>query len=270
MPAPRAFAPRAFAPGAQAAPDHAGIPHSAPGANVAQANVAQAEIARFAALAREWWDPAGPMAMLHRMNPARLSWAIARAAARGLTPPGPVLDVGCGAGLAAEGLARRGFAVLGLDASAELIAVARAHAGATWPHLSYRAATIEELAAEGARFPLITAYEVIEHVPDPASFLATLAELLSPGGLLVLSTLNRTLASLVLAKWMGEYVLGWVPRGAHEWRRFLRPEELEGLGGRAGLVLDDLAGLSFDPLRRRFTLSRDLRINYLIAFHRPF
>jgi len=158
--------------------------------------------------------------------------------------------------------------VLGLDASAELIAAARAHAEGL-PRLSYRAVTLEELAAEGASFPAITAFEVIEHVPDPEAFLATLARLLAPGGLLVLSTLNRTLASLVLAKWLGEYVLGWVPRGAHDWRRFLSPAEIERLAGRAGLLLDDLAGLVFDPLRRRFTLGRDVRINYLLSLYRP-
>lgn len=229
-----------------------------------ESNVSATEIARFDALAAQWWNPAGPMRALHRMNPLRIAWAQERFRERLGVRPLRLLDIGCGAGLAAEALARAGHDVLGLDAAPETIEVARRHAAAGMT-LAYRCGTAEDLGAEGARFDAITAFEVIEHVPDPRAFLATLADLLAPGGVLVLSTLNRTKRSLVFGKYVAEYVLHWAPPGAHDWRRFITPAELDAGLGAAGLALFDLGGMVFDPFRQRFYMARDVAINYLAA-----
>jgi 2-polyprenyl-6-hydroxyphenyl methylase / 3-demethylubiquinone-9 3-methyltransferase len=243
-------------------------------------SVVDAEIARFAALAGTWWDPAGPMRPLHAMNPVRAAWIMERiraehrAAAPGAADRGTevrkarVLDVGCGAGLLAEALARAGCAVLGIDAAAELIGAAETHAAsrkrADPPlDLTYRATTAEALAAEGARFPVITALEIIEHVADPAAFVATLASLLEPGGMLFLSTLNRTNRSWLTAKLGAEYLLRLLPVGTHEWRHFITPPELARLCREAGLRLAETAGLSFEGPGLRFRVSRDLSVNYI-------
>ena len=239
--------------------------------NMAEArsgSVIPTEVARFDALAARWWDPKGPMRPLHAMNPLRVGWVETRARAR--LGPGPVrlLDVGCGAGLAAEELARRGFDVLGLDAAGEAIEAARAHAAGQGLPLAYRIGTAEDLAAEGASFPVITALEVIEHVADPAAFLRTLAALLTPGGLLVLSTLNRTARSFLVAKLGAEYVLRLLPTGTHDWRRFVTPAELAAAGRAAGLRTTDVAGMVLDPLAGRWRESRDTGVNYLAAMAR--
>ncbi len=228
--------------------------------------VSAAEVARFDALAARWWDPHGPMRALHRMNPARVDWIAARVAqafpgATGLA----LLDVGSGAGVAAEALARRGFDVLGIDAAPDAIAAGAAHAAGLGLSLAYRVASPEDLAAEDRRFPVITALEVIEHVPDPDLFLRTVARLLAPGGVLVLSTLNRTAASFVAAKIAAEYVLRWLPPGTHDWRRFLTPAELAGGLRRAGLRVSDLAGLVLDPLSGRWRVGQSVGVNYLMA-----
>ena len=258
-------------------------------------SVLHAEVAKFNALAAGWWDPDGPMRPLHRMNPARVAWIVQRTGtmtsppplagvdrgergAAGLRPPPPnplpqgkgqklgrLLDVGCGAGLASEAFARCGFCVLGIDAAGGAIEAARAHAeGQTLP-LTYRAGTAEDLMAEQARFPVITALEVIEHVPDPEAFLATLATLLTPGDRLFLSTLNRTPRSFIAAKVGAEYLLRWLPIGTHDWRRFITPPELGTMLRRVGLRVTDAAGLVTDPLTGRWSSGRDLSVNYLLA-----
>ncbi len=227
----------------------------------------EAEIRKFGALADRWWDPEGPMRPLHRMNPLRTGWIaerIAKAHGRtgrdlaGLT----ILDVGCGAGLASEAFARMGAEVTGLDAAGAALEAARAHAAGL--PITYVEGTPEALAGTGARFDAVVALEVIEHVADRAAFCAALAALVKPGGLVFLSTLNRTTRSFVMAKLGAEYLLRLLPVGTHDWRMFVTPGELGADLRRAGLTVTDLAGMTMDPLTGRWRESRDLAINYLV------
>ena len=227
------------------------------------------EIARFDALAARWWDSRGPMKPLHMMNPVRTAWILERIRRKFSSTSVRLLDVGCGAGLLSESLARSGCEVQGLDAGEETIAAARAHAQGQGLNLTYRAGTAEELAAEGQTFPVITALEIIEHVADPAGFIATLASLLEPGGLLFLSTLNRTPQSYLVAKFGAEYLLRLLPAGTHNWRQFITPAELGALCRRKNLRLADTAGLSFALLQGKFRISRDTSINYLAMAEAP-
>jgi len=230
------------------------------------ATVRPSEVARFDALAARWWDPAGPMRPLHRMNPARIAWIAARIAEAFPDHEGlAVLDVGCGAGLAAEALAARGYDVLGIDAAPAPIAAAEAHAAGQGLRLAYRVAAPEALLTEGRRFPVVTALEVIEHAEDPADFVATLAGLLAPGGLLVLSTLNRTAASFAAAKLGAEYLLRWLPVGTHDWRRFVTPAELAALVRDAGLRVSDVTGLAPAPFAGGWRTGAGTAVNYLLA-----
>lgn len=228
--------------------------------------VEAAEVARFGALAERWWDPDGPMRPLHRMNPLRTRWVMARAAEAGIGWQGArVLDVGCGAGLAAEAFARAGASVTGIDAAPEAIAAAREHAEPAGLAIAYRAAAPETLAAEGMTFDVVTALEVIEHVADTGAFLAALASLTRPGGLVALSTINRTLASLAIAKIGAEYVARLLPPGTHDWRRFVTPAELGRELRAAGFRPVATAGMRFSVATGAWAASGDLSVNYLVA-----
>jgi 2-polyprenyl-6-hydroxyphenyl methylase/3-demethylubiquinone-9 3-methyltransferase len=232
------------------------------------------EVARFSRLAADWWNPRGSMRALHRLNPLRLAYLRERIAERfgrsavdldGLAGL-DVVDIGCGAGLLSEPLARLGARVIGVDAAAENVAVARHHAEQAGVTLDYRCATAETLEAEGARFDVVLAMEVIEHVEGPEAFVGTCARLLRPGGLLVISTINRTLRAYALAIVGAEYVLGWLPRGTHRFEKFVRPEEIEAAARAAGLDRLDLTGVAYDPLADQWRQSRDVAVNYMIAF----
>jgi 2-polyprenyl-6-hydroxyphenyl methylase/3-demethylubiquinone-9 3-methyltransferase len=226
------------------------------------------EAAHFGKLAADWWDPKGSSAMLHKLNPVRLAYVRAQVDAhwggdtRTRTPLAgkTALDVGCGAGLLCEPLARLGAAVTGVDAAAENIAVAKAHAAGQGLAITYQAG---ELAKLKGRFDLVTAMEVIEHVTDPASFVAELAAHLAPGGLLILSTPNRTGLSRLAMITLGEG-LGMIPKGTHNWDQFIEPERMTKLFANAGLHINDTRGISFSPALG-LILSDDLQLNYLVS-----
>jgi 2-polyprenyl-6-hydroxyphenyl methylase/3-demethylubiquinone-9 3-methyltransferase len=230
----------------------------------ASGGVSAEEVARFSALADRWWDPDGPMRPLHRMNPLRVGWIDGRIKQH-LGGAVRLLDVGCGAGLASEALAGAGYEVTGVDASQAAIEAARAHAAVP---IDYRVGTAEDVLAGGQRFAAVTALEIIEHVPDQPGFMRTLAQLLEPDGMVFVSTLNRTLRSLAVAKIGAEYIARLLPAGTHDWRRFVKPEELAAMARAAGLRLDSVAGMVFDPGRRAWRESRDVSINYIAAFSR--
>lgn len=227
-------------------------------------SVIDAEVVKFDRLAASWWDRRGPMAPLHAMNPLRVGW-VDRQVRQAWARPARLLDVGCGAGLAAEALAKLGHEVLGIDAAPEVIGVASAHAAGLGLPLSYRVATAEALQDEDLRFEVITALEVIEHVADPAAFVQSLAGLLVPGGVVVLSTLNRTRRSYLAAKVGAEFLLRLLPVGTHAWRQFVTPAELAGYVRQAGLGVSDMSGMGFSPFSGTWRLTGDLSVNYILA-----
>lgn len=242
-----------------------------------QPTLDEAEVARFGAIAAEWWDPHGKFRPLHQLAPARLAFVRDQIAnhfqrqtggmkpLKGLT----ILDLGCGGGLISEPLSRMGGLVTGIDPSPETIAAARAHAETQYLDIDYRAARAEDLAAAGTRFDAVVCLEVVEHVPDVAAFVALAASLVRPGGLLVLSTLNRTAKAYAMAIVAAEYVLRWLPRGTHQWERFIKPDELQAHITAAGLVPGRAEGLVYNPLRDSWHLADDLDVNYLIAAAKP-
>jgi 2-polyprenyl-6-hydroxyphenyl methylase/3-demethylubiquinone-9 3-methyltransferase len=232
-----------------------------------------AEVARFSAMAAEWWDPKGKFAPLHRFNPVRLGFIRAQGLARfGRDPKARapfeglrLLDIGCGGGLLSEPMTRLGFQVTGVDASERNIGTARAHAEAQALAIDYRCTTAEDLLAAGESFDVILNMEVIEHVADPGEFLRTCARLLAPGGLMIVATLNRTLKAFALAKVGAEYVLRWLPAGTHDWKRFLKPEELRGFLAGEGVEVEGPFGVTFDPLSGRWKESADADVNYMLT-----
>ena len=230
------------------------------------------EAAHFGALAGDWWDPDGASAMLHKLNPVRLGYIRDRidqhwqSDEHGFRPleGKTALDVGCGAGLLAEPLARMGAKVTAVDAAPELIAAAKAHAAGAGLTIDYRAVGVE---AVGERFDLVTAMEVVEHVADPRAFVAMLAERLAPGGLLILSTPNRTAWSKLLTITLAEG-FGKIPKGTHQYDEFITPEEMTAMLAEAGLVVEDVEGIAVSPMRG-LHLSEDVRLNYLVAARGP-
>jgi 2-polyprenyl-6-hydroxyphenyl methylase/3-demethylubiquinone-9 3-methyltransferase len=236
-----------------------------------------AEIEKFGRIADRWWDSDGPFRPLHRLNPVRLGYIRNQAAAhfgrdaQSVTPLTGLaaLDIGCGGGLVAEPLARLGASVTAVDADPRAIDAAREHAAARDLAIDYRQGSAEALAASGLRFDLVLALEIVEHVADRRAFLETVAALVAPGGLLILSTLNRTIASLALGVGVAEHILGWVEPGTHDWRKFVRPSELARDLRGAGFALADLTGMNFDPLKGAFRLKAgDVRVNYFATARR--
>ena len=240
------------------------------------ASIDPQEVAKFSAIAAEWWDPAGKFAPLHKFNPVRLAFIRAEAAAhfgrdgRSLRPfEGlSLLDIGCGGGLLSEPMARLGFAVTGADASEKNIGTAKAHAVQSGLEIDYRATSAESLVDQGLAFDVVLNMEVVEHVADVTAYLAACTRLVKPGGLTFVATLNKTLKSLALAKIGAEYVLGWLPRGTHDWNRFIPPTELKASLEDSGLTILKTQGVSFDPLGWDWRLSDDVDINYMIVARR--
>jgi 2-polyprenyl-6-hydroxyphenyl methylase/3-demethylubiquinone-9 3-methyltransferase len=223
-------------------------------------NVNAAEIAKFGALANRWWDPNGPQRPLHELNPARLGYIVGKAPLKGLR----VLDVGCGAGLLSESLASAGAQVTALDLAPELVDIAKLHLLESGLTVDYRLQSVEALAEEAPEsFDVITCMELLEHVPDPGSVLGACAKLLRPGGKLFLSTLNRTPLAFAVAIVGAEYIAGLLPKGTHDYKSFIKPAEMAGWLRDAGLELDDVSGLAYDPIRRKAWINSNTDINYV-------
>jgi 2-polyprenyl-6-hydroxyphenyl methylase/3-demethylubiquinone-9 3-methyltransferase len=242
-------------------------------ADAAHSTIDPAEVERFQRVAEEWWDPNGKLAPLHRLNPVRLGYIRDRAAGHwqrdrhgdaplaGLT----LLDIGCGGGLISEPMTRLGAQVTGIDAAPGNLATARLHAEGQGLAIDYREATVEELAASAQSFDIVLALEVVEHVADVDLFLQSCGRLVKPGGLLFLSTLNRTAKAWALAIAGAEYVLRWLPRGTHDWRKFLKPSEVTRGLESGGIGVQEIVGVVYSPLGRAWSLDqRDLDVNYML------
>ena len=241
--------------------------------NAAGSTIDEDEVQRFSALATEWWNPRGKMAPLHKFNPVRIGYIRDQAALRfgrdakrldsmkGLR----ILDIGCGGGLLSEPLARLGADMVGVDPSATNIEAAKQHAEQSGLAIDYRCGTAEELAEAGEQFDIVLAMEVVEHVADVPLFVASCADMVKPGGLMIAATLNRTLKSFALAIVGAEYILRWLPRGTHQWDKFVKPDELEAAIEDAGLNVIGERGVIYNPLADRWQLSSDMDVNYMLA-----
>jgi 2-polyprenyl-6-hydroxyphenyl methylase/3-demethylubiquinone-9 3-methyltransferase len=232
-----------------------------------------AEVARFAALADTWWDPAGKMGMLHKFNPVRLGFIKEAACRRFSRDPKRLdslqglrfLDIGCGGGILSEPIARLGASVVGADPAAANIESAKVHAAREGLSIDYRATTAEALADAGERFDVVLAMEVVEHVADLTLFVGRCAEMVKPGGLMVVATINRTIKSFALAIVGAEYVLRWLPRGTHQWDKFVTPNEIEIALEKRSLNVTEETGVIYNLLADRWQLSTDMDVNYMVA-----
>ena len=237
-----------------------------------------AEVAKFSAMAADWWDPKGKFRPLHKFNPVRLRFIRETAERHFGIVPGQrnpleglrLLDIGCGGGLVCEPMARLGAAVTGVDASEANVKTAMTHAGEQGLDIDYRAGTAEGLIDSGeAPFDMVLNLEVVEHVADPEQFLADTASLVRPGGLMIVATLNRTAKALATAVVGAEYVLGWLPRGTHDWSKFLPPEDVRRALTGAGMDAEAAVGVSYTPLSGAWRLSEDTSVNYMVVATRP-
>jgi len=237
----------------------------------------QNEVERFSRIAGQWWDPRGPMAALHKFNPVRLAFIRDRSAAHFGRDAGRldslaglrILDIGCGGGVLSEPLARLGASVVGADPSESNIAVAQRHAARSGLSIDYRATSAEALAAAGETFDIVLAMEVIEHVTDPGMFVELAAAMVKPGGLLFVATLNRTAKSFALAIVGAEYILRWLPRGTHQWEKFVTPGELETAIARTGLRGVAQTGVIYNLFADRWQTGADMDVNYMVVAEKP-
>jgi 2-polyprenyl-6-hydroxyphenyl methylase/3-demethylubiquinone-9 3-methyltransferase len=238
-----------------------------PTATRASPNVDAAELAKFSEVAHRWWDPTSEFRPLHELNPVRLAWI--GDVAQGLADK-EVLDVGCGGGILAESMAAVGARVTGIDLSEKALGVAKLHRLESGVAVDYRLVAAEAFATEAPnRFDVVTCMELLEHVPDPASTVAACATLAKPGGLVVFATINRNPKSYAFAILGAEYVLRLLPRGTHDWSKFIRPSELASFARHAGLDLAALAGMTYNPLTKAFRIDTDIGVNYLAAYRKP-
>jgi 2-polyprenyl-6-hydroxyphenyl methylase / 3-demethylubiquinone-9 3-methyltransferase len=230
-------------------------------------NADPAELAKFSDLAHRWWDTQSEFRPLHQINPLRLDWILNQCSLQGKS----ALDIGCGGGILSDAMARKGAQVLGIDLASKALKVAQLHAlEAQTPNVTYREVSAEALAAERpGSFDVITCMEMLEHVPDPASIVQACADLVKPGGWVFFSTINRNPKSFLFAIVGAEYVLNMLPRGTHEYAKFIRPSELAQYARKAGLDLKTTRGLEYNPLTKRYWLSGDTSVNYLFATQKP-
>ncbi|WP_159953270.1 bifunctional 2-polyprenyl-6-hydroxyphenol methylase/3-demethylubiquinol 3-O-methyltransferase UbiG [Rhizobium sp. 18065] len=243
----------------------------------ARTTIDQSEVDRFSAMAAEWWDPTGKFRPLHKINPVRLAYIRDMVCAHyGRDPKAHrpleglrILDIGCGGGLLSEPVARMGADVLGADASEKNIKIAMTHAAQSGVPVDYRAVTAEALAEAGETFDIVLNMEVVEHVADVDFFLSTCASMVRPGGMMLVSTINRTFKAAALAIVGAEYLLRWLPRGTHQYEKLVRPEEIEAPLTASGMQVVEMKGVFFNPLQNQWNLSSDIDVNYMVLARRP-